>query len=140
MAKLLFLNPFAPRIFSWSADRAAVARLLRGTGSTIDRSGVDYYARLFARHGHVAGALGMMANWDLETLARDLPKLNAPVALIVARGDKAVAPEMAEKIRARVPSAQIATVGGVGHLAHEEKPEVICERVLQFVDATVRQA
>ena len=85
MAKLLFLNPLAPRLFAWSADRAAVASLLRGTGSTIDRAGVDFYARLMANYGHVAGALGMMANWDLETLARDLSKMPVPMALIVAR-------------------------------------------------------
>ena len=71
IAKLLFLNPFAPRLFAWSADRDAVARLLRGTGLVDRPRGIDLYARLIRRSGHVAGALGMMANWDLEALARD---------------------------------------------------------------------
>ena len=66
MAKLLFLNPLAPRLFAWSADRHATSRLLRGTGSTIDARGVDLYQRLFSNPAHVAGALGMMANWDLD--------------------------------------------------------------------------
>ena len=38
MAKLLFLNPLAPRLFAWSADRHAASRLLRGTGSLVDRA------------------------------------------------------------------------------------------------------
>jgi magnesium chelatase accessory protein len=133
MAKLLFLNPLAPRLFAWSADRAAIGRLLRGTGSSIDRAGVDLYARLMGHYGHVAGALGMMANWDLETLARDLPKLRLPVALIVARGDKAVSPAAAEKIMARLPRAHVDYLGGVGHLAHEEKPEMVCDQIFRLV-------
>ena len=75
MAKLLFLNPLAPRLFAWSADKAAVANLLKGTGSKIGPRGVDLYARLLHNPGHVAGALGMMANWDLTDLRRDLPGL-----------------------------------------------------------------
>ena len=135
LAKLLFLNPLAPRMFAWTADRAAVARLLRGTGSTIDSAGIDFYARLMAAYGHVAGALGMMANWDLETLARDLPKLTTPVALIVAKGDKAVPPAAAEKIAARLPHAQTQVLGGVGHLAHEERPQLIAERIFRLAEA-----
>ena len=129
LAKLLFLNPFAPRLFAWSADRDAVARLLRGTGSSIDRRGVDLYARLMGRYGHVAGALGMMANWDLEALARDLPKLTTRVALLAARGDKAVAPEAAEKAQARLRDASVEFLPGVGHLAHEERPDLVAERI-----------
>ncbi len=135
IAKLLFLNPFTPRLFAWSADRAAVARLLRGTGSTIDPAGVEFYLRLMSHYGHVAGALGMMANWDLESLARDLPKLSVPAALIVAKGDKAVAPAAGKKIKARLPHAQLEYVGGVGHLAHEEQPPQISDRIFRFSEA-----
>jgi magnesium chelatase accessory protein len=134
MAKLLFLNPVAPRLFAWSADRTAVARLLRGTGSTIDRRGVDLYARLLRNHGHVAGALGMMANWDLKSLSRDLPRLKTPIALIVAEGDKAVAPTVAEKIKARLPNAEVEYLAGLGHLAHEEKPGLICALIFRLAD------
>ncbi len=45
----------------------------RGDGSRLDPQGVELYRRLFARSGHVRGALGMMANWDLESLHRALP-------------------------------------------------------------------
>jgi magnesium chelatase accessory protein len=134
IAKLLFLNPLAPRLFAWSADRAAVARLLRGTGSTIDRAGVDFYTRLMGNHGHVAGALGMMANWDLETLERDLSKMPVPMALIVGRGDTAVSPSAADRIKRRLPQVQVEFVDGVGHLAHEEKPRLISERIIKLAE------
>jgi magnesium chelatase accessory protein len=135
MAKLLFLNPLAPRLFAWSADRVAVSRLLRGTGSTIDSAGIDFYTRLLSNHGHVAGALGMMANWDLEGLSRDLPRLSVPMALIVARGDKTVAPSAAETIKQRLPHVELRFVDGAGHLAHEERPRVICELICGLAEA-----
>ena len=134
MAKILFLNPLTPRLFAWSADRAAVDSLLRGTGSTIDRAGVDFYARLMGNYGHVAGALGMMANWDLETLERDLSKMRVPMALIVARGDKAVPPSAADRIKRRLPHVQVEFVEGVGHLAHEEKPRLVAELIFKLAE------
>ncbi len=69
VARLLFLNPFVPRFFSWHAyDNATVRRLITGTGSEIDAEGLALYAKLFRNPVHVSAALGMMANWDLETL------------------------------------------------------------------------
>ena len=43
--------------------KSSVTRLIRDTGSRLDRRGLDLYGRLFADPGHVAGALKMMANW-----------------------------------------------------------------------------
>jgi magnesium chelatase accessory protein len=132
MAKLLFLNPLVPRFFAWTADRIAVSQLLRGTGSSIDREGTELYANLIGNPAHVAGALGMMANWDLETLFHDLPKLSVPLLLIAADGDRAVTPEAAEKIKARVSGARIELMRGLGHLAHEEKPGLIANLILRY--------
>jgi magnesium chelatase accessory protein len=132
MAKMLFLNPLAPRLFAWTADRAAVARLLRGTGSTIDPAGVALYARLLANPAHVAGALGMMANWDLDRLAPDLRRLPTPVALVTGTNDKAVPPEAARRLQEILPAARVHHLRGLGHLAHEEKPDMAAELILRL--------
>ena len=135
MAKLLFLNPLAPRLFAWSADEAAVAKLLKGTGSKIGPRGVDLYARLLHNPGHVAGALGMMANWDLTDLRRDLPGLNAKVLLIVGENDKAVPPRDAGVVAAEIPGAMVETIRRVGHLAHEERPDEVCRIIMRHAAA-----
>ena len=135
MAKLLFLNPLAPRLFAWSADKAAVANLLKGTGSKIGPRGVDLYARLLHNPGHVAGALGMMANWDLTDLRRDLPRLNAKVLLIVGENDKAVPPRDAGVVAAEIPGAIVETIRRAGHLAHEERPEEVCRIIMRHAAA-----
>jgi len=131
MARLLFLNPFTPRLFAWTADSAAVRRLIEGTGSRLDPVGLDLYRRLFARAGHVRGALGMMANWDLDRLHRDLPRLATRTLLIVGGDDKAISPDTAFTLVKRLPDAQVKLVRGLGHLAHEEAPERVAEILLE---------
>ncbi|WP_457105095.1 alpha/beta fold hydrolase BchO [Methylobacterium sp. P5_C11] len=127
MARLLFLNPFTPRIFAWTTDRSAAKRLIEGTGSRLDPEGVDLYRRLFARAGHVRGALGMMANWDLAGLHRALPGLETRTLLIVGGDDKAILPDTAFALRDRLPDARVRLIRGLGHLAHEEAPERVAE-------------
>ena len=83
--------------------------------------------RLFARAGHVRGALGMMANWDLAGLHRALPGLATRTLLIVGGDDKAILPDTAFALRDRLPDARVRLIRGLGHLAHEEAPERVAE-------------
>ncbi len=134
IAKLLFLNPFVPSVFTWSADPGMVRRLISGTGSEIDAEGLALSGRLFRNTTHVASALGMMANWDLETLSQDLPKLKTKLTLIAASNDKAVPSDVAFKVQDLVPGSKVILMKGVGHLAHEEKASEVAEFV--FSEAT----
>jgi len=133
VARALFANPVAALIAAGRArDPARVARLIEGTGSRLDPEGVELYARLFATPGHVASTLGMMAHWDLEALGRDLPRLKTPLVLVVGDRDAAVPPRTARQVRALIPRTEIVTLPGLGHLAHEERPDLaaaIVERV-----------
>jgi len=130
IAKLLFLNPFVPRFFTWHAyDNKTVSRLITGTGSEIDAEGLALYAKLFRNPSHVAAALGMMANWDLDTLSRELPKLKTKLTLIAANKDKAVPPDVAFKVQDLVPGSKVILLRNLGHLAHEEKPGEVAEFV-----------
>jgi magnesium chelatase accessory protein len=124
IAKLLVLNPFVPRLFSWRANEPAmVTALLKGTGSDIDEKGNALYAKLIQNHQHAAGALAMMASWDLDSLKRDLPKLTTPLLLVVAENDKTILPSVAHRVKLLLPHAQILAMKNLGHLAHEEDPE-----------------
>lgn len=124
LAKVLFLNPIAPRFFSWRASSGtAVRRLMDSTGSKIDPAGIRFYERLLASPAHVDGALKMMANWDLEALRRDLPRLKAPLTLVVGTGDRAIPPEVSYRVSRLVPDAEVVCLEGLGHLAHEEAPQ-----------------
>lgn len=126
LAKLLVLNPLVPRLVSWRAgDRRSVQRLIDSTGSRLDPAGTELYARLFRSRDHVRGVLGMMANWDLPALCRDLPALRPALTLMVGDDDAAVPPSDAYRVRRLVPDAEIRRLPGLGHLAHEERPELV---------------
>jgi len=143
LAKLLVLNPLAVQMFAWRAGmRGAVAKLIEGTGSRIDPVGLKAYSALFATTGHVAGALGMMSSWDLQPLLADLPKLPAPLTLIVGENDLAVPPDVADDVRAKVPHARKIALPGLGHLAHEEAPGQIAALVREALirEALIREA
>jgi magnesium chelatase accessory protein len=128
IAKLMALNPVVPQLFAWRASNPAVIeRLLDQTGSRIDAEGAAIYARLARTRGHVAGALGMMANWDLRSLEADLPRLTVPLVLVAGGTDRMVRAEVAYDVRRRLPSAEVVMLRGLGHLAHEERPELIAE-------------
>lgn len=134
MARVLFLNPFVPGFFSWRAnDINTVRRLITGTGSEIDAEGLALYQRLFSKSTHVASALGMMANWDLASLARELPQLKTKLTLFAATNDTAIPPDVAFKVQNLVRGSHIALLRGAGHLAHEEKPEDVADKI--FVEA-----
>lgn len=130
LARLLFLNPFMPRLFSWMADDRAVTRLIRDTGSQIDSRGLALYERLMRCPGHTGGALGMMANWNLAPLVAQLPALPVPLLLLAGDADKAIAPAVSAHVCERVPGARLISLPRLGHLAHEEAPSDVLEAML----------
>ena len=128
LAKLMFLNPFAVQMFAWRAARpGAISRLIESTGSRIDASGLDFYGRLLRTTGHIAGALGMMAGWDLAPLVAQLPALPPPLTLVAAERDHAVPPRVARDVKAMIAEATIVRLPALGHLAHEEAPDRVAE-------------
>jgi magnesium chelatase accessory protein len=135
LAKMLFLNPFAPHIFARMAGPTReVARFMKkSTGSQLDADGVDYYARLFRKPGHIAGTIGMMANWDLETLKRELAGLKVPLNIIHGALDAAIPVTKAREAATLVPGATLDVLPGLGHLAHEEAPDVVVARIIEKV-------
>lgn len=130
LAKLLTLNPFVPQLFAWSAsDRSAVERLLKSTGSAIPDRSLAHYQRLFSTASHVSSTLAMMASWDLESLLRDLPRLEPPLLLIVGENDLTVSPDTANLVSRLAASSRIIRLPDLGHLAHEERPAQIAELI-----------
>lgn len=130
LAKVLAANPLTPRfLVSTMSGRRSVERLLAETGSTIDERGIALYTRLVESPVHVGAALGMMANWDLAGLERDLPRLRVPLFQIVGGNDRSIPPSAAYRVRTLVPGATVDERRGLGHLAHEERPEETAELV-----------
>lgn len=138
LAKLLFLNPLAPQLFTMTAGMPGEAKrfLARSTGSRIDADTARFYGRLFRNRAHVASTLGMMASWDLVPLARDLSRLSPELLLLHGTEDKAVPPRVSEEVAARAGKARAVLLPGLGHLPHEEDAAAVAAPLL----AVLRQA
>lgn len=130
-------SSIAARLFTWRAsDPAAIERLIAGTGSVLSPAGVALYARLVRDVTHVAGALGMMAQWDLKSFAPHLRELGTPLAMLAGDQDRAVPPAQAQRVLAMLPHSTRSTLTvlrGAGHLSHEERPAEVAQFVLQSV-------
>jgi magnesium chelatase accessory protein len=136
LAKLLASMPFAASLFSWRArDRGAVDRLIESTGSRLDRADVDLYWRLVQSPRHIAGVLQMMAQWDLGELQRQLPQLPIALLQLVGANDRTVPPSAALRVRALLPAASIVSLPGLGHLAHEERADLVAQAIFAAADA-----
>ena len=140
LAKVLSMAPLVPELFAWRAGApAALDRLLVGTGSKLNPEGVAIYRQLVSNPGHAAGALGMMANWDLPALWQDAPRLSTPLGLVVGANDLIVPPDtalrFANALKAQ-PRPVVETLPGLGHLAHEEAPARIAARIIAALSHT----
>jgi magnesium chelatase accessory protein len=133
-ARLLAGSGAAPWLFARLArDPALARRLLAGTGSRIDPLGEQAYARLLRSPDHVAAALSMMAHWQLDGLLEELPALRPALRLLAGSADLTVPCAQSERVARALPAARLERLAGLGHLAHEEQPELIAARILEVL-------
>ncbi len=133
IAKFLYATPLLQRLFARQLrDPKVIARLLRDTGSTLDERGLALYRQVAASPGHAAAVLGMMAAWDLSALKEDLALLETPLLMLNGANDRTISPFQALRVRDLIPSSEIVSLHGLGHLAHEEQPAEVAEIIADF--------
>jgi putative magnesium chelatase accessory protein len=137
LAQFLVGLPLLPKLFSWraGADPRMVEKLLAGTGSQLDAAGIAYYSQVVRNPDHAGAALRMMASWDLVPVVRDLPALGPKLLLVVGENDRTIPPADAGRVRELVPGSEIVTLPGLGHLAHEERPDETAALIVDFARA-----
>jgi magnesium chelatase accessory protein len=131
MAKALFANPFSASMFSLLTRTTGLGgNLVNATGSRIDETGAAIYRRLLTSSGHVRGALGMMAAWDLTRFDSLVKTLSAPLTLIAAKDDPMVPVRNSEHVARLVKGSHLALAERGGHLLHECDARFVC-RVIE---------
>ena len=124
-AKWFARSHWLPKVLASPALRwRATGSMLADTGSTVDPLMSRCYDTLLGNPDHIAGTLRMMAGWDLPPLLRRLSSLQAPVWLAAAEDDRTISPERSTSVAHDLPLACSVRIPGLGHLAHEEDPDV----------------
>lgn len=123
-----------PRLLASQADRpGSIERLLHGSGSRLSQVQIDRYRRLIRHPRHIAAALDMMAMWDLRPLERELPSLRTELLLITGGNDRMIPPAEAGRASRLVRGSRILNLPDLGHLAHEERPDLVGQMILEFM-------
>ncbi|MGB3711849.1 MAG: alpha/beta fold hydrolase BchO [Erythrobacter sp.] len=142
VAKLLFVNPLVPRLFSGMASLTGDTRrfLQRATNSRIDEEGLACYTALLQNSRHTEGALAMMANWDLPGLRARMGEIENPVLLVHSDNDAAIPLDWAREADGWLPDSRLEVLEGLGHLAHEEDPREVARRIEHFAKEHLAKA
>ena len=127
MAKVLAATPLSAEVFCATTTPASVQKLIAGTGSTLGDAGHALYLRLARDSSHVGATLSMMAQWSLDALLGRLSQIDTQVTLIVGENDKAVPPQTSKDAATQLRRADVITLPGLGHLAHEEDAPSIAD-------------
>ena len=135
-ARMMALTPGMVEMLAWNmAQPGRVVPLLAGTGSDIPASGMNLYARLFRDKAHVQGALLMMAQWKLDGLQADLPRLDTRCLFLTGGNDRMVPPVAAVHAADRMRRAEVRSLDGYGHLVHEEAPDTVAALIESWLNA-----
>ena len=137
LARAMAALPVVPWLAAQAASRPrSLQHLVASTGSRLGEPEVAHYRDLLRQPTHVAGALQMMASWQVGPLVPALRRrmVEQPIALLLAAGsaDTTVAPAQSHRVAQQLPGAQVRMLPGLGHLAHEESPGVVAELLAQL--------
>jgi magnesium chelatase accessory protein len=129
-ARVIALSPvMAKMIKRRMAGPGQVVSMMETTGSNISPEGLNLYAKLFRSDAHLDGTLLMMAQWKLDGLVSDLPRIDVPCTFLVGENDKAVPPSSVRDSAQKMPNAKTITFEGYGHLLHEEAPDLVADQL-----------
>ena len=142
------IAPFTARaatfggLAAWMVSRSSsgperIGNLVASIGSDPQKVDLERYSILLGRHGHIQGALRMMANWDLTSMREDCRRLDVPVLFIAGESDRAVDSSVSLRAAGRTSKGTYLGFRGLGHLAHEESPKAIAEAIVEEWDRVV---
>jgi len=136
LAKVLALNPLTSYLFAGGSPQLKrTRRIIESTGSHLDQDGLALYARLIADRAHVEATLQMMSQWQIDPLLNRLETIETPCHFMTGDRDRAVPPETAKTAAARLPNCGMTNLPNLGHLAHEEQPELISQLLIEHLSA-----
>lgn len=132
-AKLAAINPLSGWLVAKQANASRVSQLLHNTGSHLTPEQIQHYVVLMQSAHHVQGVLRMMSQWRLDDVLLRYAQRQQPVLIQAATHDRTIAFETATQAQKQLPLCDIATLPGLGHLAHEENAELSAAQLVPWL-------
>lgn len=140
MARFLAINPLIPPLFAkFSGGPQNIRKILGSTGSKVDDRMLRYYAQLASDSGHVKGTLQMMSQWSVDALVQAAPQITTPTLFVIGERDGTVPPAVSERFSEKMPRARMEHIAGLGHLLHEEAPDLAARLIATFWDESAQE-
>ena len=134
-AKLLANISFIPNFFTKRAKDPNVAkRMVKQTGSVLSPQDIEKYHHLLSSPKHVNAALQMMANWNLENLGKEFPKLEPELHLIACENDQTISINESRRVHKWMVNSFLHEIPALGHLGHEEEPTTFARLILEIAE------
>ena len=78
----------------------------------------------------------MMSQWNLDRLLMRLDDIKTPALFLAAECDGTVPTKVSYDITEKILHAETILLPDLGHLAHEEKPDLIHQKIIEFISKT----
>ena len=133
-AKLIALNPMSAWLFAKHLSKELVIqKILSSTGSYLREEDIFFYRVLMQSPAHLKGVLQMMSHWNLGGLPEQLSQLKGRVLIQAGINDLTIPFGHAVTSHHKISQSQLQPLPDLGHLAHEEKPQVCAEHILNWL-------
>lgn len=133
-AKLIALNPISAWLFAKHLSKELVIhKILSSTGSHLHEDDIFFYRVLMQSPSHLKGVLQMMSHWNLGQLPEQLAQLKGRVLIQAGVNDLTIPFGHAVASHQKIQQSQLQPLSDLGHLAHEEKPQVCAQHILNWL-------
>ena len=116
-----------------------IQKILASTGSQLSEEDIFFYRVLMQSPVHLKGVLQMMSHWNLGQLPDQLSQLSGHVLIQAGVNDSTIPFGHAVSSHHKIAQSQLQPLSDLGHLAHEENPQVCAQMILQWLQTTTKQ-
>jgi pimeloyl-ACP methyl ester carboxylesterase len=135
-------GPLAAPVFRWEPLARFAVRLglwmLCRHPERFEDSAVAAYAANLSRQDHAQALIAtgrFILDAEYAALRAKLPTIDVPTLIVRGAQDRLLAPASADRLHAAIPQSELFRVEDCGHIPHEERPEIVVEKIAAFVVA-----
>jgi pimeloyl-ACP methyl ester carboxylesterase len=140
------LGPLVASRLGWVLRRAPLARLAVRIGlwmlcrhpERIEPEAIEAYAANMRQPDRVRALIEtgrQIAAAEYAQLWAELPSIEVPTLIVWGRQDRLLRENAAARLHGRLRGSELFVVDDCGHIPHEERPEIVVEKIAAFVCA-----